>query len=327
MRARSILVLPVLAVAGAAPATAAAPPPAERIKPGITAGGIDVAGLTALQAAQKIKAEATPGLLAKPIVLGVAGKPWRLEAKDAGLKVLATRTARQALARPLPGDVPLAIDHDAKAVARFVAGVAAKVGRAPRNATARITLRRVTVSRSRAGRGLDQKKARALVSAALADPAASRVLHQRLRKVRAPLNYNDVRRQHRTVITIDKDNFRLRLFKDLRVRKTYGVATGQPAYPTPSGRFSITSKQVNPTWSVPNSPWAGELQGTTVAGGSAANPLKARWMGIVNGVGIHGTGEEGSIGSRASHGCLRMRVAEVIDLYERVPVGTPVLIQ
>ena len=49
-------------------------------------------------------------------------------------------------------------------------------------------------------------------------------------------------------------------------------------------------------WSVPNSPWAGELGGSTVAGGSAANPLKARWMGITNGVGIHGTGEDGRSG-------------------------------
>ena len=77
---------------------------------------------------------------------------------------------------------------------------------------------------------------------------------------------------------------------------------------------------------MPNSPWAGELAGTTVDGGSAANPLKARWMGIVDGVGIHGTGEDGSIGSRASHGCIRMHVSDVIALYKRVPVGTPVLI-
>ena len=80
-------------------------------------------------------------------------------------------------------------------------------------------------------------------------------------------------------------------------------------------------------WSVPNSPWAGELPGTTVAGGCAANPLKARWMGIADGVGIHGTGEDYSIGSRASHGCIRMHVSDVIDLYPRVPVGTPVLIR
>jgi len=49
-------------------------------------------------------------------------------------------------------------------------------------------------------------------------------------------------------------------------------------------------------------------------------------MGIANGVGIHGTGEDGSIGTRASHGCIRMHVSDVIRLYKRVPVGTPVLI-
>ena len=50
-------------------------------------------------------------------------------------------------------------------------------------------------------------------------------------------------------------------------------------------------------------------------------------MGIANGVGIHGTLAEYSIGSRASHGCIRMRVADVVDLFRRVPVGTPVLIR
>ena len=73
---------------------------------------------------------------------------------------------------------------------------------------------------------------------------------------------------------------------------------------------------------MPNSPWAGELGGSTVAGGSAANPLKARWMGITDGVGIHGTGDDYSIGSAASHGCIRMHVADVKRLYPLVPVGT-----
>jgi lipoprotein-anchoring transpeptidase ErfK/SrfK len=139
-------------------------------------------------------------------------------------------------------------------------------------------------------------------------------------------NVNDLRAQNRTVITVSKRDFKLRLFKDLRLRKTYPIAIGQAAYPTPEGRYRIQDKQVNPVWSVPNSPWAGELAGTTVAGGSAANPLKARWMGIVNGVGIHGTGNDASIGSAASHGCIRMHVWHVKDLYPRVPVGTAVVI-
>ena len=129
-----------------------------------------------------------------------------------------------------------------------------------------------------------------------------------------------------TIVTIDRGNFTLRLFKRLKLSKTYRVAVGQPGYPTPTGRFTISNKAVNPAWTAPNRPWAGAYANETVAGGSAENPLKARWMGIVNGVGIHGTGAPGSIGTAASHGCIRMTVPDVIDLYPRVPVGTPVVI-
>ena len=88
----------------------------------------------------------------------------------------------------------------------------------------------------------------------------------------------------------------------------------------------IGSKQVDPVWSVPNSPWAGELAGTTVEGGTAENPLKARWMGITEGAGIHGTSETYSLGTAASHGCIRMAPGDVIDLFTRVNTGTPVLV-
>ena len=129
-----------------------------------------------------------------------------------------------------------------------------------------------------------------------------------------------------SVITIDQSSFRLRLFKRLKFVKGYGVAVGQSAYPTPNGRFALQSKQVDPVWTAPNSPWAGEMGGQSVSGGAANNPLKARWMGVSGSVGIHGTGEPWSIGTRASHGCIRMAVPDVIDLFDRVSVGTPVLI-
>ena len=84
---------------------------------------------------------------------------------------------------------------------------------------------------------------------------------------------------------------------------------------------------MNPPWTAPNRPWAGSYAGRTVPGGAPDNPLKARWLGIAGGVGIHGTAEAWSIGSSASHGCIRMRVPEVIDLFGRVPVGSQVLIR
>ena len=207
--------------------------------------------------------------------------------------------------------------------------VAKAVYLAPRDATIRITLRHIFRKRSRTGRSLSATTLRTMVEQTLAnpDPASSRIVRPARKVLKAKITADKLPRFYGTVVTIDRDNFKLRLFKRLKFSKSYGVAVGQPAYPTPTGRFQISNKQVNPAWTAPNSPWAGELAGTTTPGGSAANPLRARWMGIAGGVGIHGTSQEYSIGSRASHGCIRMRVADVIDLYPRVPVGTPVLIR
>ena len=297
------------------------------VRAGVSAGGVDLSGLDVPAATAKLDAELAPRL-AGDLLIGVAGRPWTLKMADAKLKLDSDRTAKRALyAKAGVTQVAPAITHSRAAVRTFVEGIAKKVGKPARDARIKITLRHIFRERSRYGRKLDVDAARKAIDAALDDPAAPRVLHQPLTRVRAKVNADDLARVYNTVITVDRAHFKLRLYKALKFRKSYGVAVGQPAYPTPTGRFAISSKQVNPVWSVPNSPWAGELQGTTVEGGSAANPLKARWMGIANGVGIHGTGEDYSIGTRASHGCIRMHVADVIDLFKRVPVGTPVLIK
>jgi lipoprotein-anchoring transpeptidase ErfK/SrfK len=297
------------------------------IRLGVSAAGVDLSGLDVPTATAKLDAELAPRLTGD-LLIGVAGRPWTLKMVDAQLKLDSERTAKRALyAKADVTQVAPALTHSRTAVRTFVEDIAKQVDKPARDARIKITLRHIFRERSRYGRQLDVDAARKLIDTALDDPAAPRVLHQRLTKVRAKVNADDLARVYNTVITIDRAHFKLRLFKGLKFRKSYGVAVGQPAYPTPTGRYSITDKQVNPVWSVPNSPWAGELQGTTVDGGSAANPLKARWMGIANGVGIHGTGEDWSIGTRASHGCIRMHVSDVIDLFKRVPVGTPVLIK
>jgi lipoprotein-anchoring transpeptidase ErfK/SrfK len=331
-RARALLVLLVAALAATVPAVASAAKRQQQdptnVPAGVTAGGVDLSGLTLADAQARLESTVGPKV-GTDLVLGAAGKPWTLKpATDAKLTFDALTTAKRAIRAKAPGDVGLKLGHSRLAVRAWVAGVAAKVAKAPRNATVRITLTHIYRRRAAHGRALDQKAVAAQVDAALDDGVtAPRRLHTKLVKTSPAINANDLARVYGTVITVDKAHFKLRLFKRLKFSKAYGVAVGQPAYPTPSGLFHITNKQVDPVWSVPNSPWAGELQGTTVDGGSAANPLKARWMGIVNGVGIHGTGEDYSIGSAASHGCIRMHVADVKDLYPRVPVGTPVLIK
>jgi lipoprotein-anchoring transpeptidase ErfK/SrfK len=319
-----------------AAAAAQAPPAEPTIPPGARAGGQDVGGLTLSAAAAKLDTVFGPGF-ARPVQVRVAGRRFTVRPADVGFAFDAVRTARRAniAANAAPKapdgsvavDVPLATAVDASKLGAKVAAIDKATTLPARDATVRITLRHLYPRKARAGASLDAKAFAKRLTAAFADPLGVRVLRGRRKVLRPKLSVHDLRvGRYATVITVDQANFRLRLFKRLRFVKSYGVAVGQPAYPTPKGLFSIANKAVNPTWNVPDSPWAGALRNESVPGGSDANPLKARWMGIVNGVGIHGTADDWSIGTRASHGCIRMHVSDVIDLYPRVPVGTPVLI-
>ena len=312
-------------VPAAAPAIAQEP----TIKPGVGSAGVDLSGLTVAQAAAKLDAELAPRLQGD-FVLGAAGRPWTLKMADAGLKLDSVRTAKRALyakvVPPQPVQVPAALTHSRIAVRSFVESVAKRVYRAPRDATVRLTLRKLYPTHSRRGHALPVAATRTAIDAALDDVAAPRALHQKLVTVRPKVTAADARRIYRTVITIDRDHFTLRLFKNLKVVKSYGIAVGMAGLSTPAGQYSIHEKQVDPAWHVPNSAWAGSLAGQVIPGGAPNNPLKARWLGIATGVGIHGTAEDWSIGSRASHGCIRMHVADVKALFPRVPIGTPVLI-
>lgn len=333
-------VLAALAVPSAA--SAQAPAPGERIAAGVAAGGVDVGGLTVDEATVRLR-DALERRLTRSVVVKAGSKSYRLDAEEGEIAFDAERTAKRALyagrsrpetATPAEGggaaaglDVGLAVTYSKAAVRDFAVEVRRRSQRKARNATLKITVRKMVVRRARIGRRIDSAKLRKAIEAALEDPRASRRLRAKLGRVRPKVNANDLVKQHRTVLTADRSTFKLRLFKNLKLRKTYGIAVGQAGYGTPAGLFSISNKQVNPAWHVPMSDWAGSLAGTVVPGGAPNNPLKARWLGITDGVGIHGTGEPWSIGTAASHGCLRMKVPDVIDLYPRVPVGTQILIK
>lgn len=312
---------------------ASAQSPEPVIRPGVTVAGLDVGGQTLSQAAGTIDRAYHHQLVTRNVSVRVGGKAYSLRTKKLAFVFDPAKSARRAYIAgndtpaPAPVDVLPWTSYDKKKLAAFVARVDRSARVAPVNATVRITLQHIRKRPSKSGRELDEKGLSKALTLALTDPRAARQVRPKRAVVRAAVRVKDLKNRYGTVITISQSSFRLRLFKRLKFVKSYGVAVGQPAYPTPRGLFSIANKAVNPPWTAPNSPWAGAYRNETVAGGSSENPLKARWMGIVNGVGIHGTGEPGSIGSRASHGCIRMTVPDVIDLYPRVPLGTPVLIQ
>jgi L,D-transpeptidase catalytic domain len=310
------------------PAGAAAQEPV--IPPGAKAAGLDLGGQTLSQAAITLDT-AFAAAVAEPVEVRVSGHRFTLEPARIGFGFDPARSARRAydaaLAAGGPVDVPLHVTYDGDALARFTSYVDRNSDIRPRSAKLKMTIRRMKVRRARMGWSIDEQALRLALDPLLADPHAVRIMRVERVRVHPKRNMIDLRRKHRAVLTIDRANFKLRYFKNLKLRRTYGIAVGAPGFETPTGRFSIHNKAVNPAWSAPDEPWAGAYRNEVVEGGSAENPLKARWMGIVGGVGIHGTAAEYSIGTAASHGCIRMRVADVIDLYPRVPVGTAVLIR
>ena len=126
-------------------------------------------------------------------------------------------------------------------------------------------------------------------------------------------------------IVVDLGDLKLYLYRDGKLVKSYSVATGQAEFPTPTGSYVVTSKVMNPTWFPPNSEWAKDAKPIPPG---IENPLGTRWIGTsAPAVGIHGTPDDSSIGTYASHGCIRMHIWDVEDLFERVVIGLPVIIR
>lgn len=112
---------------------------------------------------------------------------------------------------------------------------------------------------------------------------------------------------------------RLTVLKGGRVVKRYTVAIGQPAAPTPTGRFAVTDRL---TTGDPAGPY-----GCCILALSARSPHAIQGWDGGNRIAIHSTPEVSSIGEAASHGCLRLTLAEGRWLLGHVPLGTPTVIR
>lgn len=117
-------------------------------------------------------------------------------------------------------------------------------------------------------------------------------------------------------IVINIPQLQLYLFSEGHVVKQYPIAVGKKRTQTPVGKFKILQMAKNPAW---KSPWTGKV---TPPG--LSNPLGTRWIRFFDGYGIHGNNDSKSIGTFASHGCVRMHNRDVEELYNNVHIGMPV---
>jgi lipoprotein-anchoring transpeptidase ErfK/SrfK len=217
------------------------------------------------------------------------------------------------------------VSYSLGAVRSFVQHVAKKVNREPQDATVSATGSSLNVVPAQNGRTLKEAKLENRLNQVIDGGSRHKLVTAHVALAKPKVSTKEVASTYPVYLTLDRAAFTLRLWDDLKLTKTYSVAVGQAGLETPAGLYHIQDKQVNPSWQVPNSAWAGSLAGQTIPPGPA-DPLKARWLGIFSGAGIHGTDETWSIGQAVSHGCVRMTIPDVIELYPRVPVGTPIYI-
>jgi lipoprotein-anchoring transpeptidase ErfK/SrfK len=312
----------------------------DKIADGVTVGGVDVGGQSTDEAKRMLRAKLVEPL-EHPVTVTYEEQKFTLspdeidvradidgmvdEAQDASREGgLPSRVVRYATGGEVDREITPRISYSNDAVDNFIAGVAAKVNRDPQDATVEPTPTSLTPVPAQDGIQLRAEDLREEVDDALQSPNA-RTVKARVVRTEPEVTEKELASQYPSYITVDRAGFALRLFKDLKLAKEYTIAVGAQGFDTSAGLYDVQSKQVNPTWYVPDEAWAGDLAGTTVPPGPD-NPLQARWMGFNGGAGIHGTSDVGSLGSAASHGCIRMAVPDVIELYDQVDVGTPVYI-
>jgi lipoprotein-anchoring transpeptidase ErfK/SrfK len=313
----------------------------DEIAEGVDIGGVDVGGLTAAEAEDLVTQELIEPL-DRDLVVTFDGVKYKLSKEKLAVRAdidgmveraldasqeggLPTRLVRYATGGEVDESIEPEVLYDKGEVAEIVTKIAEAINREPVNASVDPSSGSIEPVAGQDGRTLREDELHEKLTAAVQSPAHRRV-EATVETVEPEVTTKELAEQYPVYLTVNRSTFELKLWKNLELAKTYTVAIGAAGFDTPAGEYAIQNKAVDPAWSVPDSDWAGDLAGTVVPGGVPENPLKERWMGIFDGAGIHGTDDTGSLGTAASHGCVRMAIPDVIELYDQVPVGTPIYI-
>jgi lipoprotein-anchoring transpeptidase ErfK/SrfK len=306
----------LFALLAAAALSGVAAPSAGRfshVPAGVTVGGLPVGGFTSEEARALVRAR-----LAAPVDFELGVRKWSATPEELGVSASVDEAIAAALASRSGDAVEVDATPSRPDLLRYVTRLAPTLARHPVDAHLAgldAKLRPVVVPAVH-GRRLDLRATASAITVA--------VRTAQREPVRPVFHVTPAKRRIGAVIVIRRESKGLYLYDGRRLVRRFGVATGQLRYPTPLGTFAVVDKQYNPWWYPPNSDWAKGLKPVPPGPG---NPLGTRWMGLSSwGVGIHGTPDAASIGYSASHGCIRMRISEAEWLFNRVRLGTPVVI-
>ena len=312
----------------------------DEIADGIRIGHINVGGMSSDHATRVVKRKLVMPL-DKPVTVTYHGTRYVLSPDQIGVHANVNGMIDSAVAASRDGGLPTrvwrevsggevnktitpSVTYNTDALDEFVSKVQADVNSEPQDASIEPAADSLNAVPGEPGVTLRTDELRRQVEAAVQDPD-HRTIEAQADQVQPDVTTDDLAAKYPTYLTVNRGAFKLTLWKDLKPAQSYTIAVGQAGLETPAGVYTINDKQVDPSWHVPDSAWAGDLAGKVIPPGPE-DPLKARWMGFYNGAGIHGTDDVASLGSAASHGCIRMDIPDVIALYDQVPLGTPIYI-
>lgn len=309
---------------------------ADQILPGVSIGGVDVSGMGRAQAVAAVSRRAGAEL-DREIVVRAGKRDWHVTPDELGTTARLEAVVDQALGlneelpwrsrlfhrlfhRPVEERFDLSLSADLKQIRNFVDVVSDAVRVSPTNAAVALEDGEVVLRRPDKGIRLKAKQAqKRLLGAVRGDQDE---VNLRVREIEPKVTPKELGQ----TIVVSLSELELKLYEGLKVVKTYPVAGGLPEYPTPKGEWTLYGKNENPTWTNPDPDGWGAGMPARIGPGPG-NPLGTHAMYLdAPGIRIHGTYDEGSIGSYASHGCVRMTIEDSKELFAMVDVDIPVLI-
>ena len=310
---------------------------ADRILPGVTIAGVDVGDMTKAEAIDAVR-EAAAVTLDTKIEMRARDRRWKVTLGELGQSSNAVGAVNRALAlsetmdtfsrfwhrfndEPIGQEVELDFSGHGR-VDAVLGRVANAVAVDPRNADVTYHDGEVRFVEPKPGRELDLVGARATLRSALEAQHGTRI---KLPVLKVDPKVTPETMPRTIVVRVDENE--LYLYDGFEVIRSWPVATAMPGWTTPRGDWNLYRKAVNPTWYNPAlDSWGKDLPAVVPGGPDAPMGTRALYITAPGLIRIHGTPADDSIGTYASHGCIRMHNWEVEELYDMVDVGTRVIV-
>ena len=314
----------------------------DRFLPGVRVAGTDVGGRTPGAVLRRLDTRlddvgaktmtVSAGRAEDTLTLTELGLRWdaadavRRARADARDMALPRRVWHRLLDQPVDASYPVRYRLDQRRVDVAVSALAKQVDKSAADAKIDTSTGFVNVLPAQPGQAVDRDEARARIL-----DVGERLANGQKRPLATDVDLPMITVKPKVtayadILLVRTGENRLYHYENHKLVKSYSVATGVPKYPTPKGTFQIVVKRRNPTWVNPDPGGWGASMPARIGPGPG-NPLGTRALNLsAPGIRIHGTTNVGSLGSAASHGCIRMSIADSEELFDRVETNTKVVI-